>query len=79
MTRFWLDFLAVPNHFLTDDVSQLPAAFRPFAADLAGRTMIVKKTTVIPVECVARGYLAGPGGRSTGSTARSAASRCPPG
>jgi phosphoribosylaminoimidazole-succinocarboxamide synthase len=61
MTRFWLDFLAVPNHFLSDDVSQLPAAFRPFAADLAGRTMIVKKTTVIPIECVARGYLAGSG------------------
>ena len=61
MTRFWLDFLAEPNHFLTDDVAALPPPFAPFAADLAGRTMVVERTKVVPVECVARGYLAGTG------------------
>jgi phosphoribosylaminoimidazole-succinocarboxamide synthase len=57
MTRFWLDRLGIPNHLLSDDVADLPAAFR----GLAGRTMLVRKTEVVPIECVARGYLAGSG------------------
>jgi len=57
ITRFWLDWLGVPNHFLTDDVGTLPSAFHR----LAGRTMVVKRAEVIPFECVARGYLAGSG------------------
>ena len=61
MTRFWLDFLGEPNHFLSADLTALPTAFASAAADLAGRTMVVKKTHVVPVECVARGYLAGSG------------------
>ncbi len=61
MTRFWFDFLKVPNHFLHDDVSKLPKGFEVLAPLLKGRTMIVKKTQVIPIECVARGYLAGSG------------------
>ena len=61
MTRFWLDFLGVPNHLLSLNVAELPADFAPFAADLAGRTMLVRKTEVFPIECVVRGYLAGSG------------------
>ena len=61
MTKFWFDFLKVPNHFLSDDVGALPAAFQSYAPELSGRTMLVKKTQVIPIECVARGYLAGSG------------------
>jgi phosphoribosylaminoimidazole-succinocarboxamide synthase len=61
MTRFWLDHLRVPNHLLSDSIDDLPAAFAPFVWDLAGRTMLVKKTTVVPIECVVRGYLAGSG------------------
>jgi phosphoribosylaminoimidazole-succinocarboxamide synthase len=61
MTKFWLDFLNVPNHFLSDDLHDLPAAFRDDPEQFAGRTMLVKKATVIPIECVARGYLAGSG------------------
>jgi phosphoribosylaminoimidazole-succinocarboxamide synthase len=56
LTHFWLDFLRVPNHRLA---GELPEPFR--GAEFAGRTMWVKKTDVIPVECVARGYLAGSG------------------
>lgn len=61
LTKFWFEYLQVPNHFLSDDVQALPAAFQPSAGELAGRTMLVKKTRVIPIECVARGYLAGSG------------------
>ncbi|QEL14534.1 phosphoribosylaminoimidazolesuccinocarboxamide synthase [Limnoglobus roseus] len=61
MAKFWFDLLKVPNHYLSDDVSSLPAAFQPHATELAGRTMIVKKTTVVPIECVARGYILGTG------------------
>ncbi len=56
MTLFWLDFLrpVVPNHFLSADVSALPSEF-------AGRSMWVRRAEMFPVECVARGYLAGSG------------------
>jgi phosphoribosylaminoimidazole-succinocarboxamide synthase len=59
MTLFWLKWLDVPNHLLSAELSSLPPEFhRP---ELEGRTMKVRKTTVVPVECVARGYLAGSG------------------
>jgi len=66
MSRFWFDFLGappdgVPNHILSMDVADLPASFTPFANELGGRTMLVKKTEVTPIECVVRGYLAGSG------------------
>lgn len=61
MSRFWFDHLGVPNHVLSMDVADLPAAFAPFAKELSGRTMLVKKTEVTPIECVVRGYLAGSG------------------
>jgi len=61
MTLFWLKFLAVPNHLLSADVADMPEPFRRRAEVFAGRTMLVKKTDVVPVECVARGYLAGSG------------------
>jgi phosphoribosylaminoimidazole-succinocarboxamide synthase len=61
MTRFWLDFLGVPNHLISMRVEELPAPFAPFAKVLAGRTMLVRKTEVVPIECVVRGYLAGSG------------------
>jgi phosphoribosylaminoimidazole-succinocarboxamide synthase len=61
LTLFWLDYLQVPNHLLSTDVSKMPPAFAERAAELAGRSMLVRKTQVIPVECVVRGYLAGSG------------------
>jgi len=59
MTRFWYERLGEPNHFLSDQLKHLPAAFHQEA--LEGRTMLVRKTRVVPIECVARGYLAGSG------------------
>jgi phosphoribosylaminoimidazole-succinocarboxamide synthase len=59
MSLFWFDWLKVPNHLVSTDLADLPREFRQDA--LRGRTMLVKKTTVVPIECVARGYLAGSG------------------
>jgi phosphoribosylaminoimidazole-succinocarboxamide synthase len=61
MTLFWLDFLKVPNHLLSTDLGAMPAEFREHAAVLAGRSMLVRKAAVVPIECVVRGYLAGSG------------------
>jgi phosphoribosylaminoimidazole-succinocarboxamide synthase len=61
LTRFWLEYLRVPNHLLSTEVRSMGPAFVPHAALLEGRTMLVRKTTVVPVECVVRGYLAGSG------------------
>jgi phosphoribosylaminoimidazole-succinocarboxamide synthase len=59
LSVFWFDFLRVPHHLLSTALADLPPAFR--LAELDGRTMLVRKTTVVPIECVARGYLAGSG------------------
>jgi len=61
ISLFWFDFLRdlVPNHFVTADVEQYPAAAAKYADQLAGRSMMVRKAEMIPVECVARGYISG--------------------
>jgi phosphoribosylaminoimidazole-succinocarboxamide synthase len=61
LSAFWFAELGVPNHLLSLDVADLPPPVGPYAGELAGRTMLVRKATVVPVECVARGYLAGSG------------------
>ncbi len=65
LSLFWFDFLkaSVETHFLSTDLSLLPAEFQAARAQLEGRTMLVRKAQVIPVECVVRGYLAGSGWR----------------
>jgi len=63
ISLFWFDLLReiVPNHILTADVDQFPASLKPYADQLEGRSMLVKRAAMFPVECVARGYLAGSG------------------
>lgn len=58
---FWFNFTKdiIPNHFITDNVDEYPANLKKYKEVLAGRSMLVKKTKVIPFECVVRGYLAG--------------------
>ena len=60
---FWFRQLTRPdeNHLLSTDVADLPASLASFATILRGRIMLVRKTQVVPIECVARGYLAGSG------------------
>jgi phosphoribosylaminoimidazole-succinocarboxamide synthase len=61
LTQFWLDYLGVPNHLLGTDLAAIGPAFAARADELGGRTMLVRKAAVVPVECVVRGYLAGSG------------------
>lgn len=63
LSLFWFDYLKniVPNHLITDDVSKFPADLQEFADDLRGRSMIVQRARMLPVECVARRYLSGSG------------------
>lgn len=63
ISLFWFELLSdiVPNHLIATSVSEFPAELRPFADQLEGRSMLVKRATMFPVECVARGYLAGSG------------------
>lgn len=65
LSNFWFERLAdrVPNHLLATAFEDFPAALKPHAAVLDGRAVLVKKTQVVPFECVARGYLAGSGFR----------------
>jgi len=61
LTIFWLDLLRdiVPNHFVSANIADYPAAFRPHRDQLEGRSMLVRRARMIEVECVARGYVAG--------------------
>jgi len=63
ISLFWFDLLAdlVPNHLIATEVSQFPAELQPFADQLDGRSMLVKRAAMFPVECVVRGYLTGSG------------------
>jgi phosphoribosylaminoimidazole-succinocarboxamide synthase len=63
LSRFWFDQLGhiVPNHLATTDVEQMPETVRRHSAELAGRSMLVKRAEVFPVECVVRGYISGSG------------------
>ena len=63
ISLFWFDFLkeVVPNHLVTADVNRYPAEVRPYADQLRGRSMLVQRAEMFPVECVVRGYLSGSG------------------
>ena len=63
ISRFWFDFLSgeVEHHFISDEVEGFPEPFCGYGRQLAGRSMLVRKVDVLPVECVVRGYLAGSG------------------
>jgi phosphoribosylaminoimidazole-succinocarboxamide synthase len=63
LSLFWFDLLkhVCPNHLITADVDAMPAAVRAHADVLRGRTMLVKRLAILPVEAIVRGYLAGSG------------------
>lgn len=61
ITVFWLDFLGFPNHLISTDPCTYGYGLDAFADVLAGRSMLCKRADVIPIECVARGYLVGSG------------------
>jgi phosphoribosylaminoimidazole-succinocarboxamide synthase len=62
LSAFWFNrFGKIENHFVSSDFDYFPKQLRPFRDELAGRSMIVRKTNPLTVECVVRGYLAGSG------------------
>jgi phosphoribosylaminoimidazole-succinocarboxamide synthase len=79
VTLFWLDHLKVPNHLLSTDVKQMGPAFAEWSQELAARSMLVRKTQVIPVECVVRGYLAGSGWKEYRQSSKVCGVALPPG
>ena len=61
ISKFWFNYFSdVQNHLITDDVTTRPE-LAPYAKDLAGRSMIVRKVRIFPIECIVRGYLVGSG------------------
>jgi phosphoribosylaminoimidazole-succinocarboxamide synthase len=70
LSLFWFNLLhdVIPNHVLS--ATQFPAPFDRYTEDLAGRSMVVRKTEPLPVECVARGYLSGSGWKEYRATGK---------
>jgi phosphoribosylaminoimidazole-succinocarboxamide synthase len=68
LSAFWFELLAdiTPHHLVTVEVDEFPAVTRPYKDLLRGRSMLVRKTSPLPVECVARGYLSGSGWKDYG-------------
>ena len=64
MSRFWFDYTkdVIPNHMLSVDVNDMPAFFR--TEEFRGRSMLCRKLTMIPIECIVRGYITGSGWES---------------
>jgi phosphoribosylaminoimidazole-succinocarboxamide synthase len=63
LSLFWFDFLkpVVPNHLITANITEFPSELNSFLNQLAGRSMLVKRAKMFPVECVVRGYISGSG------------------
>jgi phosphoribosylaminoimidazole-succinocarboxamide synthase len=79
LSLFWFNLLkdVVPNHVLSS--TDFPAPFDKFKEDLAGRSMIVRKTQPLPIECVVRGYVSGSGWKDYRATGKICGIALPPG
>jgi len=66
ISLYWFEIMQpiVENHVITADVGEYPAVCKPYAEILRGRSMLVKKTEPLPIECVVRGYISGSGWKS---------------
>jgi phosphoribosylaminoimidazole-succinocarboxamide synthase len=81
LSLFWFDFLGdtVENHLLTSHAEEYPVELQPYADQLRGRSVLVKKAEMVPVECVARGYLSGSGWKEYQATGSVCGIRLPSG
>jgi phosphoribosylaminoimidazole-succinocarboxamide synthase len=79
LSLFWFSLLhnIIPNHVLSS--TAFPAPFDAFGADLAGRSMVVRKTQPLPIECVVRGYISGSGWKDYKATGKICGSPLPAG
>ncbi|MCK4647128.1 MAG: phosphoribosylaminoimidazolesuccinocarboxamide synthase, partial [Candidatus Aminicenantes bacterium] len=81
LSKFWFDYtsLVCPNHMLIAETEEFPPVLRKYREILEKRSMLVKKTEVIPVECVVRGYLAGSGWKEYKATGKTSGVKLPDG
>ena len=81
LSCFWFKFLkeTAPNHFITADVKKYPPELEKYKRELSGRSMIVKKTIPLPVECIVRGYLSGSGWKGYQKSGSVCGIKLPPG
>jgi phosphoribosylaminoimidazole-succinocarboxamide synthase len=81
LSVWWVDQLGdlVPNHLVTARVAEFPSLLQPFAEQLRGRSMLCRKLDMVPVECVARGYLTGSGLKDYRTTGGICGEQLPPG
>jgi len=81
ISLFWFDFLkeVVPNHLITADVNAYPESLKKYADQLRGRSMIVMRGDMFPVECVVRGYLSGSGWKEYQASGKVCGIPLPPG
>ncbi len=81
LSKFWFDYTALicPNHMITTEVAEFPADLQVHQALLEKRSMLVRKTRVVPIECVIRGYLAGSGWKEYQATGRISGVKIPKG
>jgi len=72
ISLFWFDYLAdiVPNHLITADVNKYPPVLRKYSDQLRGRSMLVRRAQMFPVECVVRGYISGSAWKEYKSTGK---------
>ena len=79
ISAYWFDALREPNHLITGDVSKMQLPSSIDLAPLEGRSMLVKKTDVVPIECVVRGYLIGSGWKEYQASSSVCGIKLPPG
>jgi phosphoribosylaminoimidazole-succinocarboxamide synthase len=81
LSRFWFERLrhVIPHHLLTANIEEMPDAVHSQGESLRGRSMLVRRTNVFPVECVVRGYLAGSGWKDYQRTGEVCGHRLPNG
>jgi phosphoribosylaminoimidazole-succinocarboxamide synthase len=81
LSLFWFDLLSdiVPNHLITANVDEYPSELAEYRDELTGRSMLVKRAQMFPVECVVRGYLSGSGWKDYQATGAVCGIQLPPG
>jgi len=81
ISEYWFDFSKdlLPNHIVTTNVSEYPDECKEYTEDLEGRSMLVKKAKVVPIECIVRGYISGSGWKDYQKTGEISGIRLPVG
>ncbi|MGI9427865.1 MAG: phosphoribosylaminoimidazolesuccinocarboxamide synthase [Bythopirellula sp.] len=79
VSNFWFEFLGVPHHLLATDANEFPLPAEIDREPLLGRSVLVRKTEVVPIECVVRGYLAGSGWKEYQENGQVCGLELPPG